>query len=516
MLTLLLVCTSTTSLVFSQAQLVKDMNQSEYRHFNEYSQLTNAQGVFYFVSDAKELWKSDGTTSGTKRVRMVRGIQNLTLIGNVLYFGVTNESASELWKSDGTYAGTVRVKQIRKGINSSTPKSFISVNGTVFFVADNGTGYELWKTNGTLSGTVLVKDIWRGADGSDPSYLTEVNGMFYFTAEDGVHGRELWKSDGTAAGTVMVKDIETNEASSEPMELVTMNGFIFFSANTSMSGRELWRSDGTANGTRLLNDINPGAASAEIGSIRRMGNAIYFNATKATIGTSLWRSSGTTAGIVMLKDLTSDESEFQVFDMTVLNNRIYWLQVGGPFNFAGYEVWVSNGTAAGTRLVDTFERRNTPARFTFMNNKVFYFSGHWEVEETYGPFQQLRSINPDGSGWSEIWEMEIPFNVAGGEEDQYYYSLEIIAFNNAIFFPGVRNKGEGYKLLKSNGTEAGFTVLVDTHAYNCIEIVTIIRFHHDGPCRCSVSFPKLPTVHVTSNGEIYRVIHADNIPCPEM
>jgi ELWxxDGT repeat protein len=74
-------------------------------------------------------------------------------MGNVLYFGSTTESAAELWKSDGTYAGTMRVKQIRKGSNSSAPKSFTNVNGTVYFVADNGTGNELWKTNGTLSGT---------------------------------------------------------------------------------------------------------------------------------------------------------------------------------------------------------------------------------------------------------------------------------------------------------------------------------------------------------------------------
>lgn len=464
MLVFLLLFIFATSVVFSQAKVVKDINKAEYRHFNEYSQLTNAQGVFYFVSNDKELWKSDGTTSGTKRVRMVRGIQNLTLMGNVLYFGSTTKSGAELWKSDGTYAGTMRVKQIRKGSNSSAPKSFTNVNGTVYFVADNGTGNELWKTNGTLSGTVLVKDVSRGPEGSEPTYLTVINDMLYFSADDGVHGRELWKSDGTAAGTVMVKDIETDEdSSSEPMELVTMNGFLFFSANTSISGRELWRSDGTANGTKLLNDINPGAASAEIGSIRRMGNAIYFNATTATIGTSLWRSSGTTAGTAMLKDLTSDESEFQVFDMTVLNNRIYWLQAGGPYSYAGHEVWVSNGTAAGTRLVTTFERWHTPARFTFMNNKVFYFSGYWEVEETYGPFQQLCSINPDGSGWSEVWKMEIPFNVAGGDEDQYYYLLEIIAFNNALFFPGVRNDVEGYRLLKSNGSDTAPSALIDTY-----------------------------------------------------
>mgnify|MGYP006142295591 CR=1 FL=1 len=87
--------------------------------------------------------------------------------GNLFFAGTDLQHGTELWKSDGTYAGTVRVKQIRKGINSSTPKSFISVNGTVFFVADNGTGYELWKFDGVTAS--LVHDIRPGAGNSTPN-----------------------------------------------------------------------------------------------------------------------------------------------------------------------------------------------------------------------------------------------------------------------------------------------------------------------------------------------------------
>jgi len=103
---------SATLVAFSQAQLVKDLNKAEYPHFNEYSQLTNAQDAFYFVSNGKALWKSDGTTSGTFRLKTLRGIQNLTLINNVLYFAGAQGSGSELWKSNGTSTGTVRIKEI--------------------------------------------------------------------------------------------------------------------------------------------------------------------------------------------------------------------------------------------------------------------------------------------------------------------------------------------------------------------------------------------------------------------
>ena len=170
----------------------------------------------------------------------------------------------------------------------------------------------------------------------------------------------------------------------------------------------------------------------------------------------------------MVKDLTSDDSEFEVVDMTVLNNRLYWLLNVYDVEY-GHEVWVSNGTAAGTGLVTTFENRYTPAQFTYMNNKIYFFSGRSTQESgCCDPFQQLCSINPDGSGWREIWGMWIPFT-AGGEEDEdwyeysYDFSIDMAAFNNALFFPGVRNEVEGYKLLKSNGPDTPPAVLIDTY-----------------------------------------------------
>jgi ELWxxDGT repeat protein len=458
-LMILLVGVLTTSTVFSQARLVKDINTSEYRHFNEYSQLTSAQGLFYFVSHGKELWKSDGTTQGTVRVKTLRGIQNLTLIGNTLYFAGKDENGLELWKSDGTVEGSVRVKDIRPGISGSTPKRFTSLNERIFFVANDGRGEELWKTDGTSTGTVLVKDIRTGSSGSKPLYLTAMNNMLFFSANDGKHGRELWSSDGSAARTAIVKNIDTGTGrSGEPQELVALNGLLFFSANHPVSGRELWKSDGTANGTTQLKDINPGTASSGITSIRRMNNAIYFNANNGSTGTALWRSTGTSAGTVMLKELTLDKTEHEMHDMTVINTRFYWLLWNSPL--ALREVWVSDGTSAGTRLVTTFENRETPARFTYMNNKVFYFSSYWD-QEIYGPIQQLCSINPDGSGWREIWKMETPFSMA--DEDNFSWSLEMIAFKNAIIFPGVRGPMEGYKLLKTNGSETGLNVIFDTY-----------------------------------------------------
>ena len=150
----------------------------------------------------------------------------LTDVNNKLFFAATNGThGMELWKSDGTETGTVMVKDIRPGASNSSIGYLTNINGTLFFVANNGSyGTELWKSDGTTAGTVMVKDIRAGVLGSNPSGLVNLDGTLYFAADNGVHGMELWKSDGTSAGTLLVKDINALTGGSYPQALASVNG----------------------------------------------------------------------------------------------------------------------------------------------------------------------------------------------------------------------------------------------------------------------------------------------------
>jgi ELWxxDGT repeat protein len=181
---------------------------------------------------------------GKHRVTVVNSSNpnQLVNVNGVLYF-VANDGTHgrELWKSNGTSTGTVLVKDIDPGSASSNCYDLANVNGVLCFSANDGThGSELWKSNGTAAGTVLVKDINPGTTGSDPAYLTNVGGTLYFAANDGTHGRELWQSDGTAAGTVMVMDIYPGSLGSYPQSLAVSGGHLFFSADDGVHGYELW------------------------------------------------------------------------------------------------------------------------------------------------------------------------------------------------------------------------------------------------------------------------------------
>ena len=65
--------------------------------------------------------------------------ETLTSIGNTLYFAADDGThGTELWKSDGTESGTVLVDDIRTGEIGSTPQPIFGFKNKILLVADDG------------------------------------------------------------------------------------------------------------------------------------------------------------------------------------------------------------------------------------------------------------------------------------------------------------------------------------------------------------------------------------------
>ena len=218
--------------------------------------LVNLNGKVYFAADdgvhGEELWRSDGTSDGTQIVkdifpgsgRSINAYQmDLTNVNGTLFFNATNDlNFHQLWKSDGTESGTVLVKSFNSIPPHYYATNFTNFKGQLFFTADNIiNGEELWKSDGTTSGTVLVEDINSSLADSNPGELVGINGTLYFYATTSTQGTELWKTDGTEAGTVLVKDLNPGTASSSLHNLVNGNGALFFLADDGVHGVKLWR-----------------------------------------------------------------------------------------------------------------------------------------------------------------------------------------------------------------------------------------------------------------------------------
>ena len=346
------------------------------------SNFTNLNGTLMFSADdgtGRNLWKSDGSTNGTVKVNAqvyLVSYSNLYNANGTLFFSAfdtydptgDNEDL-ELWKSDGTSAGTVLVKNINATAGSgSNPSQFIFFNGFTYFTAYDGVnGTELWRTNGTTAGTTLVKDIYSGLNGSNLSNLTVSNNKLFFTANNDILGSELWVTDGTLAGTVMVKDIRTGSSGSEPGNLVSNGTTLFFSANDGARGTELWRSDGAESGTYMLHNINPdplvGGFTVPTGSnpqnIITMGAIVYFSAIRNEAvgnkyGRELFSYNTANSTLTLIKDINPESLMGGISD----NYYDKFQVIGSNFFFPandgrhGVELWRSNGTPAGTYMVN--------------------------------------------------------------------------------------------------------------------------------------------------------------------
>src|SRR5438552_4172979 len=87
--------------------------------------------------------------------------QNEFVFNGATYFSANDGYyGAELWRTDGTASGTVLVRDIYVGPLPSYPGNFVACNGVLFFTARTLTaGHELWRTDGTSTGTTLVRDI---------------------------------------------------------------------------------------------------------------------------------------------------------------------------------------------------------------------------------------------------------------------------------------------------------------------------------------------------------------------
>lgn len=137
-----------------------------------------------------------------------------------VYFQATDATnGAELWKSDGTASGTVLVTDICAGKGSSFPKYLTWYKSKLYFQANDCIlGIELWVYNPTAGTTNILKDIRYGAADSGPSYfapmVSKLDGQtyLYFIATDGYGvsasnnlegygGAQIWVTDGTSSGT---------------------------------------------------------------------------------------------------------------------------------------------------------------------------------------------------------------------------------------------------------------------------------------------------------------------------
>jgi ELWxxDGT repeat protein len=393
-------------------------------------------GLLYFTVSSgaaqQELWSSDGTPGGTllfsftdpttHQSTNITDVDQIASVNGSLYYE-TSTSGLALDYFNGTQPVTLATFQSGDG-----PSNFTVAGANLFFDASDPTnGRELWVSNGTAQGTALVKDILPGSKGSYPANLTDVNGTLYFTATGPNDSDQLWKSDGTAQGTTLVTDLAGQPSgargyygygynygprtSAAPV-LEALGGTLFFANSDAAHGNELW-STSASSAPALVGDIDPGAASSAPHDFVDFNGQLYFAAHDGTTPqvNQLWQSDGVTTQLVESFSPSATQGSYVSNDFATIGTDVLFVANDG---IDGPELWVTDGTTAGTSLVAAVD----PTAFGTMGGTVYFLatshntSALWKTDGTAGGTSVVQNLPSATSSYNAYGQDLV---VAGGK-----------------------------------------------------------------------------------------------------
>lgn len=284
----------------------------------------------------------------------------LTTVGDALFFAA-GTSRTELWKSDGATAS------LRFTLPGAVSRLFAFGGGVAFFVDHTGVGWELWESDGTT--TSLVSAV--------PKPLTNatvIGANAFFAAEDAMITPVMWITDGTSIGTKRITDV----GGSSPKATVATWGpakykdGVAFSGELTATGAEPFFANGTAAATGPIADVVAGATGSSpfSGYHEGAGQTLFFSAPLAggTKGMGLWKSTSM-GSATLVKTIDTPTAPVWPFGSTVLGNSLYFTSKEGA---SSRQLWVTDGTVAGTKRVTTAAERTNVDRLASMGSKVFF------------------------------------------------------------------------------------------------------------------------------------------------
>jgi ELWxxDGT repeat protein len=475
--------------------------------------LTASGGRLYFDADdgehGRELWSTDGTAAGTALVGDLSpgagGAEpdKLTSFGGGLYFAASAPGIGrELFVTDGTAAGTRPVGDLFPGEAGSMPQLVIpGATKLVFTALHPAYGYSAFVLDSDGSGPTLLADLIPGAlNERIPLAGASRGDVFYADGESTSTGREPYALPQGGAARLLA-DLEPGVANSNPLSFVAVGDAVLFRATTAETGTEVWRSDGAT--VELLRDGVPPVPNEAVNeSVSIQGpyfgrafiNYSYSPSAGGTVVREAWASGGTPGTTVKVGDFNfgrlvsmgdwlyaingsagaasatlvrynRDGTGSQALktvpssppvnppaevarNLTAVGGMLYFAVFDGTI---GYELWRSDGTAAGTiRVKDLAPGPNSssPSGFAQVRGStaVFaaspdYFAGAaadlWVTDGTAAGTVKLKDARPGMRGSAP---------------------RDFVSFNGAVYFTA-DDGAVGRELWKTDGTSAG-TVLV--------------------------------------------------------
>jgi hypothetical protein len=376
-LILLSILFSSILLAQSSVQLVKDLSPGSDDSFvyGTDDGIKANLGDLIFISNFNdvtslpELWVSDGTSGGTQVLVTAPGQYDrfesfISFDATHLAFLLTNNSESVIYLTDGTLAGTVRL-------------NYTDLNWPI---------YNLTSNNGKL--------YYRDYDNiREVNTVAETNAIF-FTA-DGRIDDYFWKDAGTIYYAWNYDDFGDHSTDADVLESYDV---------ASTTSTEIHRFAPFYQTSMQFKNVN--------------GKVIFYAEYASDKG--LWATDGTDAGTIKLTSFATSGlvSEY----MLVYNNKVYIdaaLSPNDP-NQRGYELFVSDGTVAGTYTLYSSATKFNYAEDIQVYNGEIYFTAQDEDSWYYEIYHTDGTIN----GTSKITNTSFV----------NYTQLDMRQSNNALYF----------------------------------------------------------------------------------
>jgi uncharacterized delta-60 repeat protein len=319
---------------------------------------------------------------------------DMKVFNGALYFRANDGiNGDELWRLDANTTTPIMVADIFPGPSSSSPSQLTVAGNVLYFGATSASGFELWQYDGIS--VTLAADINPGPGNSQLTSLTALGNQVVFKAYDGTDGEELFAFDPIAGLIKFNIDDSCPDCGSNPYNLKVHDGRLYFGAAEPVFGAELYSYDG-ATVTRLTaGSLSPGQFTV-IG-----GRIIYAAGSFQTQLRSYEIATETDVEIVLpsVGFLGPAPGQF-----TQMNGVVYFTAQDDDH---GRELWVTDGTQGGTRLVaDVYPgpTGSNPAHLTPFNGELVFSAtdqaaGH-ELRATTGVGSRLIADLAPGSNGS--------------------------------------------------------------------------------------------------------------------
>ena len=261
-------------------------------------------------------------------------LHSYELFNDELYFSRSaNGNGYELWKTDGTTSGTVMVTDILAGggsaVGPASARLFTSTDDYLYFSVQTGTAntdHAIWRTDGTYAGTQLVKSSFAASTTNvvigDVLYT---HGQYFTTNSDSITG--LWSTDGTTDGTTLYTNYDGDSPNPIVGDIHNINGSLYIRYNnwTAYTYGQMHNAGNGIIGAPTTWSISPSlpqASPSTMGTIWGTPTTLQITPTMYTItATNANGSSSTTINLTII-DVPPGTITYSPHDMILTKNEL--------------------------------------------------------------------------------------------------------------------------------------------------------------------------------------------------